>query len=126
MVKKITPTVEEFMDALDHPLKELCQEIRAVIKNTNPKIQERIKWNAPSYFVNKDFLTMNFTRKEYILLIFHHPIIDHFESPLFEAKPKGRAMIHIYSDVDFATKRSALKNLIMNILAAMDDSRYAS
>lgn len=123
MAKKNTPSVEEFMDALDHPLKDLCHEICDFIKNIDPTIQERIKWNAPSYYTHADFLTLNFTRKEYILLIFHHPSIDHFDSPLFEAQPKGRAMIHLFNREDFETKKPTLQLLILRLLEAMNGTQ---
>jgi uncharacterized protein YdhG (YjbR/CyaY superfamily) len=42
--------VEHFMSELEHPLKTEIEFIRNVIKSAGPEINERIKWNAPSYY----------------------------------------------------------------------------
>jgi hypothetical protein len=121
MSKKITPTVEEFMDALDHPLTELCNTIRVFIKKTNPKIQERIKWNALSYYAGEDFLTFNFSRKDALLLIFHHPYTDQLPAHHFDSKPKGRAILEVKSAEDFNNKASRIQETIHEILSHMTE-----
>ncbi|HBZ09101.1 MAG TPA: DUF1801 domain-containing protein [Bacillus bacterium] len=64
--------VAEFMNNLEHPLKEEITEVRKIILGTNSKITEKIKWNAPSYCVDDhDRITFNLNGKGFFRLIFH-------------------------------------------------------
>jgi hypothetical protein len=40
--------VNRFMKRLNHPLKEGVEQLRTVILDSNDRITEHIKWNAPS------------------------------------------------------------------------------
>ncbi|MBS4172776.1 DUF1801 domain-containing protein [Bacillus sp. FJAT-49736] len=64
--------VAEFMDNLEHPLKEEIGEVRKIILSANKQINEHIKWNAPSFQVgNEDRITFNLHGKGFFRLIFH-------------------------------------------------------
>ncbi|WP_144460079.1 DUF1801 domain-containing protein [Siminovitchia fortis] len=64
--------VAEFMNNLEHPLKEEITEVRKIILGTNSKITEKIKWNAPSFCVDgHDRITFNLNGKGFFRLIFH-------------------------------------------------------
>ncbi len=56
--------VAQYMEALDHPLKKEVEAVRSIIKKANPKLNERIKWNAPSYYYTDDILTFGPLRSE--------------------------------------------------------------
>lgn len=101
---------------LNHPLKELCNTVRDFIKNTDANIQERIKWNAPSYHTSEDFLTFNFNKKDALLLIFHHPHIDTIQSNIFDSKPKGRGIVLLRNEEDFAKMSAEIKSTILYLI----------
>jgi hypothetical protein len=64
--------VLNFLDKLDHPLKEGIVELRKIILKSNVKLTEHIKWNAPSFCVDgEDRLTMRLFPPKNIQLIFH-------------------------------------------------------
>jgi len=64
--------VIEFLDKLEHPLKREIEEIRKIILNSNKRITEHIKWNAPSFCIeNEDRVTMKLYPEKNIQLIFH-------------------------------------------------------
>ncbi|MGE6260756.1 DUF1801 domain-containing protein [Heyndrickxia sporothermodurans] len=64
--------VVEFMDNLEHPLKEEIEAVRKIILSANKQINEHIKWNAPSFqFENEDRITFNLHGKGFFRLIFH-------------------------------------------------------
>ncbi|WP_234978377.1 DUF1801 domain-containing protein [Bacillus tuaregi] len=51
--------VTEFMDELQHPLKEEISMVRQIILSTDQKITEHIKWNAPSFcYDGEDRITL--------------------------------------------------------------------
>lgn len=64
--------VIEFLDKLEHPLKREIEEIRKIILNSNKRLTEHIKWNAPSFCIeNEDRVTMKLYPEKNIQLIFH-------------------------------------------------------
>ena len=61
------------MAALEHPLKAEAEALRAILLGLKaPKLDESVKWNAPSYAVGGTHcVTFNFGDKKGIRLIFH-------------------------------------------------------
>jgi hypothetical protein len=85
--KKLKPTDEElvndWMNKLEHPLKAEINAVRKIIKESNSNINERIKWNAPSYYSKEDIVTFN------------HPTIVKIKSALLEGDYKDRRMLYL-------------------------------
>ncbi|HSF46597.1 MAG TPA: DUF1801 domain-containing protein, partial [Chitinophagaceae bacterium] len=53
-------SVDGFIRKLDHPLKDVVVKLRSIILDTDPKLTEQVKWNAPSFCYNgDDRITMN-------------------------------------------------------------------
>lgn len=84
--------VNAYMAALDHPLKAEVELLREIIRSAHPGLSERIKWNAPSYFMQADLLTFNLHDKKVIRLVFHHPAIVEIVSPLLQGDYKDRRL----------------------------------
>jgi len=40
--------VAALIAALDHPLKAKIEALRSIVRAAEPKLGERVKWNAPS------------------------------------------------------------------------------
>ncbi len=97
--KKLKPTDEElvndWMNKLEHPLKAEIDAVRKIIKGSNNNINERIKWNAPSYYSKEDIVTFNHRVTEHVHLIFHHPTIVKIKSALLEGDYKDRRMLYL-------------------------------
>ena len=66
-------TVEEYLADLPGDSRALVLKVRDLILETNPSLEEHIKWNAPSYKLDKlDRLTFNtMTRDATVKLVFH-------------------------------------------------------
>ena len=64
--------VDQFMAALEHPLKAEIERLRAIIIGANAGISEQIKWKAPSFcYRGDDRVTMKPQPMNQIQLIFH-------------------------------------------------------
>ncbi|MET0862726.1 MAG: DUF1801 domain-containing protein [Nakamurella sp.] len=64
--------VDEYLAALDHPLKAAVVEVRTAILESNPDISEHIKWNAPSFrYGGEDRVTFRLQPGNRFQLIFH-------------------------------------------------------
>lgn len=86
--------VYEFMGQLEHPLKAEINAVRAIIKNTNAAISERIKWAAPSYFTSVDLVTFNLRMATNVHLVFHNEAIVNVKSDLLLGSYKDRRMMY--------------------------------
>lgn len=53
------PEVEEFLGALEHPLKKELQSLRKLILEASPAIREGFKWHSPSFRTGDYFATIN-------------------------------------------------------------------
>ena len=122
MTQLNSETVNAYMQALSHPLKDEIEALRKVIKSADSSIQERIKWNAPSYYTSKDFLTFNHRLQDKVHLIFHHPAIVDIRSSLLEGDYKDRRMVYFKSKEDIAEHQDEFTRIIRNLIAAIDKS----
>lgn len=112
-----TEEVNEFMDELNHPLKAEVQMIRAIIKNVNKDITEQIKWKAPSFSYNGEYLvTFNLRTTEHIHLVFHNPMIAKVQSKLLEGDYKDRRMAYFTDTSDIKAKKSILEKALKDLI----------
>ena len=117
IVKKDSPgkltdadKVAEYMTKLKHPLKAGMEAVRTIIRTTDKRISERIKWNAPSYYYKEDMVTFNGWATKNIHLVFHHPFIVKIKSVLLEGDYKDRRMMYFNDMADVKKKKKELAN----------------
>ena len=51
--------VDEWMANADNPFKDLWEIIRRTVLNTDPKMEEDIKWGAPTFMYKGNLATFN-------------------------------------------------------------------
>ena len=109
---KETEQVVDYMSQLEHPLKSEIEAVRIIIKNANPKISERIKWNAPSYYYNVDLLTFNLRAFQRVHLVFHNEAIVKIPSPLLEGAYKDRRMMYFKDMAEIENNKAELERIL--------------
>ena len=68
-------TVDEYLDSLEHAHLAGIRSLRAAILAADPRIVERIKWNAPSFGLgDDDLVTMRLAPKDAFQLVFHRGV----------------------------------------------------
>ncbi|WP_431110962.1 DUF1801 domain-containing protein [Winogradskyella poriferorum] len=71
-MNKLNKEVSEFLDGLNHPLRDEIENLRHIITNATNGLTENIKWNGPNYCYNdNDRITMKIQPPKQIQLIFH-------------------------------------------------------
>lgn len=108
--------VAVYMAALEHPLKAEIETLRTIIKETDARISERIKWNAPSYYCKEDFLTFNHRMQDKVHLIFHNDAIPKINSAILEGDYKDRRMVYFKDMTDVLAKKTELQRIIVELL----------
>ena len=79
---KANITVADYLNQLDHPLKNVVEALRKIMLATDKEIDEQIKWNSLSFCYTgemkpfdpkeykKDIVVFNLHKKELVLLVF--------------------------------------------------------
>lgn len=71
-MSNLTDQVDQFLQTLDHPLKEAIEHVRTIILSANEHLTEHIKWNAPSFcYRGHDRVTLKLHPQDRIQLVFH-------------------------------------------------------
>jgi len=109
--------VNEFMEQLDHPLKDEVQLIRAIIMNVNKDITEQIKWKAPSFSYQGEYLvTFNLRDRQKIHLVFHNPEVAKVKSKLLEGTYEDRRMAYFADENDIKAKKPELEKALKDLI----------
>lgn len=104
--------VDDYMSNLNYPLKAEVEALRTIIKNADSRLTERIKWNAPSYFIQDDLLTFNLHLTKQIRLVLHHPAIVKIQSGLLEGNYADRRLMYFSSMEEITAKKAELKRIL--------------
>lgn len=66
-------TVDEFLNNLDTDKRQQVDALRHLIMKSEPKLEEHIKWNAPSYVLDgDDRITFNLMNKQGVVKLILH------------------------------------------------------
>ena len=113
--------VNEWMKKLDPEMKPAIDAVRKIIKTAGPKLNERIKWNAPSYYYKEDIVTFGPVRsKDKVILVFHHPNIVKIRSALLEGDHKDRRLVYFNSLSEIKSGKKELERIIDESVRMMD------
>ncbi len=113
--------VAAYMQELEHPLKDEIEALRTIIKETDARISERIKWKAPSYYYKEDFLTFNHRMQDKVHLIFHNDAIPKVNSVILEGDYKDRRMVYFKDMLDILAKKTELQRIIAELLELIEN-----
>lgn len=121
--RKEAAQVKAWLKAIRHPLKKEVEALREIIKNTSDKLQERIKWAAPSYYYKEDIVTFNAWAKDQVHLVFHYKPVEKIKSPLLEGDYDGRRMMYFNSMKEVEAGKKELERILNALLAIQDKEK---
>ena len=120
-------SVTAYLDALDHRHADAVVALRQLILDAVPGIQERIKWNAPSFGPDDDDrVTMRLQPRDCLQLILHRGVRVQDASEFFFDDPtelvvwrsRDRGVVTLGGLSDVVAKRDALSDLVKSWVAA--------
>lgn len=112
--------VKSWIDKLDTTTKKEIEAVRKIIKTASPKLNERIKWNAPSYYYKEDIVTFGPYKKDKLLLVFHHPAVVKIKSELLQGEYKDRRLVYFKNKAEAEKNKKELSRIINEILKSID------
>lgn len=105
--------VTAWMEELTSDFKPAVEAVRKIIKTAGPELNERIKWNAPSYYYKEDIVTFGPTKaKDKIILVFHHPSIVRIKSALLQGEYKDRRLVYLNSTSEIKDAKKELERIV--------------
>jgi len=63
--------VDAYMGTLEHPMAVQVERLRSAILTADSRINESIKWNAPSFYIDDHFATFNLHYPDRIQIVLH-------------------------------------------------------
>lgn len=108
--------VRSWLDKLDAATRKQIDAVRKIIRSSSPLLNERIKWNAPSYYYKEDLVTFGPYKNGRTLLVFHHPDIEKVKSPLLEGNFKGRRLLYFSSAAEITTGKKELERIVKELV----------
>ena len=63
-------SVDEYVDQLNFSMKEIVEKLRKIINNHSSDIKEEIKWNVPTYSINRNVCSIMVHKKHVNFQIF--------------------------------------------------------
>jgi len=128
-------SVDEFLDDLAHPRRAEIDALRAVIRSTDARLTESVKWNAPNFALADvdtgaaaDFATLNLRPPTQVRVVLHtgakvrpgHPelVVDDPEG-LLRWLGKDRAIVTFTDLDDIEAKRPAFEAILRAWIAQL-------
>lgn len=115
--------VSEYMAKLKHPLFVEIEAVRKIIKGSDKRISERIKWNAPSYYYKEDMVTFNHRNQKAVHLVFHNPAIVKIKSPLLLGDYKDRRMTYFKDLKEIKANKKELERIMTGLIKQIDKNK---
>jgi len=111
-------TVDEYIDALESPQREITQKLRSIIKETDDEISEQIKWKAPVYSLNRNICSIIAHKKHVNLQLFQGASIKDAK----QLEGTGKDMRHIKFSTASEVKKADVQRYLNQALE-LDRSR---
>ncbi len=112
-------TTDEFLDDLPIDKRQLVDILRDLILKTEPRLSERIKWNAPSYVLDgEDRITFNLMNKQgAVKLILHMGARRKEEKNGTPVMPDTSGLVEWSSDIRGIMTFTTLESINANVIA---------
>jgi hypothetical protein len=114
------PKVDEWFAHYDNPQKALVQRVREVILDTDERVAEDIKWQAPTFLYKGNIASFFPKAKKNVSLMFHHGASLDDPHGLLESEGDTSRVARFVDDSDLTAKEEALRSLIRAWIAARE------
>jgi uncharacterized protein YdhG (YjbR/CyaY superfamily) len=109
---RMASEVDQWFGHYENPHKELMLEIRAFMLAADSKLEECIKWQAPTFTYKGNLATFNPRSKKHVSLMFHTGAKIPGEFPDLTKSGETAAFMTFADRVDFERKKTCLANLV--------------
>src|SRR5215831_9604617 len=106
------PKVDEFIKKKNNPMTPEIQRVREIILEVSDKIEESIKWSAPTFMYKGNIASFYMNTKQHVSLMFHTgaAIPDKYE--ILEGDGNVSRVVKFADMTDIESKKKALQSII--------------
>ena len=124
---RANPKVDQYMAALDHPLKPAIERLRELVLAADPSLTEQVKWNAPSYgYARDDRITFRLNPPPAVQIVFHRgPKAKpgegfSFDDPsgLMQWAAPDRASVSLSGEAEVGAQAAVIQDLVRRWMKA--------
>lgn len=125
----IKTDVTAFMASLDHPRKAEIEALRRLVLSADPRLREQVKWNAPSFAVTDDLVTLRLNPPPMLQVVLHTgakkramPLDIAIDDPagLLRRLAPDRAIIELSSPAEIEANGAALVEVVRQWVAQVE------
>jgi hypothetical protein len=109
-----SPVVDAWFEQYDNPQKGLVEAVREAILEADPRVQETIKWQAPTFMYEGNIASFYPRSKRAVSLLFHTGASLPDPDGLLEGEGDTSRVARFVDADDLAAKRAALQRLILS------------
>lgn len=102
------PRVDAFLQKKKHPLTEVINMVREIIINTDDRIQEDIKWQAPTFIYKGNMASIYMNDRKLVRLQFQKGVVFEDSTGLLEDNGKEAKVVRFIDKDDISKKKDAL------------------
>lgn len=116
----VNPEVDTFLEKKGHPLTAEIQRVREIILETDPRIEEAIKWSSPTFMYRGNIASFFMNAKKFVSLMFHKGALIPDNTGLLEGDGKEARVARFVDLEDIEKKREDLQSVIRAWITLQD------
>jgi hypothetical protein len=109
---KFNKKVDALIAKKKNPFSAEIQRVREIIMNTSDKIEEDVKWSAPTFMYKGNIASFYMNSKQHVSLMFHTGASIPDKSGLLEGDGNVSRVARFMDMKDVEKKKKALEGLI--------------
>jgi hypothetical protein len=105
---------------LDHPYRDEIQALREIILGVDSRMDEEIKWGAPTFTYKGNMATFNVRAKKFVNLTFHTGALIRDPQGILEGDAKEARVARFMNMNDVDYKREGLEAVVKAWIESRD------
>jgi len=114
--------VDDWFEALDHPLHELMMRVREILLGADDRVDECIKWKTPTFTYEGNLVSFNPRAKKHVSLLFHTGAKIPGTHALFEGGGETARYVKVFDAEDAEQKKAGLEAIVQAWITYRDAS----
>ena len=107
-----SPDVDAWFDSYDNPQRDLVLAVRQVVLDTDPRVSETIKWQAPTFTYRGNLASFYPKATKHVSLMFHTGASLPDPAGLLEGEGATSRVAKFADAADLEAKTEALQGLV--------------
>src|SRR5215471_13784138 len=114
------PEVDELLRKKKNPLTAEIERVREIILETSDKIEETVKWSAPTFMYKGNIASFYMNSKQHVSLMFHTGATIPGKHEILEGEGNVSRVVKFANMKDIEKKKKALQSVIKEWIKLKD------